>query len=457
MEKISSPFAITNIRCFIAFRLFFNARFYYPVFTILFLDYGLTIDQFAILNSVWAATIVIAEVPSGALADIIGRKRLLLATSVLMVLEMALLSFVPLHNITLVFWAFLLNRIFSGLAEALASGADEALAYDTLAEQGNRDDWPVVLSVMMRIKALGMALTMAIGALIYDPAIVNGILQFFGSSMVIDQQTSMRFPLYLTLVLSILSCISVILMQEKKPPKVFSDSSSDILRNVRNALGLTLRAGRWIGTTPFALVVILFAMGYDHILRMLITMTSQYFRLIQLPEASFGFIGAFMALLGMYVPKVAEEMVRRYTPLQNMLWLLLLILVALCGLAPFIPYWGVFPMALVSIGIMLTSFFTSHYLNRITESHQRATVLSFKGLAFNLAYGFIGGAFAALIGTIRSAKEAAHPQLSESILEKIAFKNAIGWFIPYTVILFIALLLLARYLLRNAAIHRKAG
>ena len=54
----SSPFAIKNIRLFIAFRIFFNARFYYPVFTILFLDFGLTMAQFALLNAIWAATIV---------------------------------------------------------------------------------------------------------------------------------------------------------------------------------------------------------------------------------------------------------------------------------------------------------------------------------------------------------------------------------------------------------------
>ena len=58
-----------NLNRFILFRLFFNARFYYPVFTILFLDYGLTLEQFSILNLVWALTIVLAEVPSGALAD----------------------------------------------------------------------------------------------------------------------------------------------------------------------------------------------------------------------------------------------------------------------------------------------------------------------------------------------------------------------------------------------------
>ena len=56
----TSPFALANVRRFIAFRAFFNARFYYPVFTILFLDYGLTIEQFALLNTVWAFTIVLA-------------------------------------------------------------------------------------------------------------------------------------------------------------------------------------------------------------------------------------------------------------------------------------------------------------------------------------------------------------------------------------------------------------
>jgi hypothetical protein len=41
-----------NLTRFIAFRLLYSARFYYPVFTVLFLDYGLTLEQFAILNIV---------------------------------------------------------------------------------------------------------------------------------------------------------------------------------------------------------------------------------------------------------------------------------------------------------------------------------------------------------------------------------------------------------------------
>jgi MFS family permease len=455
--KSASPFAIANIRYFVAFRLLFNARFYYPVFTILFLDYGLTIEQFAVLNSVWAATIVLAEVPSGALADLIGRRSLLLTTSILMVLEMLLLSFVPLENISLVFWAFLLNRVLSGLAEAMASGADEALAYDSLLEQGDKEDWPVVLSVMMRVKSLGTILTMSFGALIYDPEIVNTTLNFFGSSIILDQQATMRFPVYLTLVLGILCCISVLLMKETEQSAEESDDISTHLQKTVKAFRLTMTAGKWIITTPFALVVILFAMGYDHILRLVITMTSQYFRMIELPEASFGLIGSAMAVIGLFLPKVAEKMVKHYSPTQNMLWLTVITMAALLGISAFVPYWGLIPVLLVSSGLMFTSFFTSHYLNRIADSRQRATVLSFKGLAFNLAYGLIGMAFAGLMTAIRVANSTARPGLDETAIENMSFESAIGWLTPYTLAFILITILLARLLLRNTTIHQKKG
>ena len=99
---------------FIAFRVFFNCRFYYPIFTVLFLDFGLTVAQFSILNAVWAATIVMAEVPSGALADIVGRRRLLVFAAFSMLVEMAILCFAPRGNTTLLFSIFLVNRVLSG-------------------------------------------------------------------------------------------------------------------------------------------------------------------------------------------------------------------------------------------------------------------------------------------------------------------------------------------------------
>jgi MFS family permease len=419
----TSPFQIRNIRLFLAFRIFFNARFYYPVFTILFLDFGLSIEQFALLNTVWAITIVLAEVPSGALADLLGRKYLIVTTSCLMVVEMCLLAFVPLGNGSLIFTAFLINRVLSGLAEAMASGADEAIAYDSLVAEGLADQWPQVLSLQMRLRSLASILTMTIGALLYDPSVVNLLLKWLHLPWSVDLATTMRFPIYLTLILALLAVATALRLQEppreKEPGEHF---------HLLGALRLTLQAGAWIARTPFALAVILFGMGYDHVLRMIVTMTSQYFRLIDLPDGSFGVIASAMALLGLFVPKVAERMVAGNSPIVNIAWLSGITLLALFGLSGFFPYWGLLPMALVYVGLLLVSFFSSHYLNQITESRRRATVLSFNGMAFNLAYGLIGFFFALLIAHLRAVGTAAHPEWDQTLIANTAFVQAIGWF-----------------------------
>lgn len=446
MQKTAgSPFRIKNIRLFVAFRVLFNARFYYPVFTILFLDYGLTIEQFSILNTVWAITIVCAEVPSGALADLLGRKRLLVLTSVLMISELSVIAFVPIASITFVFWAFLINRILSGLAEAMASGADEAIAYDSLVEEGNPEHWPRVLSVQMRVKALATILSTTIGALVYDPSIVNSVLAWAGFQGSLGQQTTMRFPVYLTLVLAFLALYATVQFRDQYD----NDDSEVSLATFWQAGLLTLKAGGWILKTPFALAIILFGMLYDHVLRLIITLTSQYFRLISLPDASFGVIMAALSLLGLVIPKLAEWMTETFSPAQNCGWLALLTLLTLLGLTFFIPYLGIIPIAMVMVGLMLTAFFTSHYLNQITSSKQRATVLSFKGMAFNLAYGIIGILFAQLISMLRSDIGSAHSDWAEQIVENQAFRDSFLWMPGYFLALLGVITLFTFYNLRN--------
>jgi hypothetical protein len=44
--------------------------------------------------------------------------------------------------------------------------------------------------------------------------------------------------------------------------------------------------------------------------------------------------------------------------------------------------------------MMALGYVVSFYLNALVDSSQRATVLSFKGVAFNLGYGFISLLFA---------------------------------------------------------------
>jgi len=453
-----SPFSIRNVRLFIAFRVFFNARFYYPVFTILFLDFGLTLEQFALLNAAWAASIVLLEVPSGALADIIGRRNLLVATGILMVIEIALLCFIPMGNPQLLFAIFLFNRVLSGAAEAAASGADEAIAYDTLKKEGDMRDWPRVLEKQMRIQSIAYIGAMSLGAAVYDPTLMQRLVDALGLNIHLTQAITLRFPLYLTFMMAILTLLTTLKLQEERPSfKPECDPSEYCAKSIIQAFKLTLQAGGWILKTPFALVIILAGLMFDNCIRMVLTLGSQYYRLINLPEASFGLIGSGFAMLGLIIPWLAYKLVNRHSPAYNLGIMAMVSIIGLIGITFFWPIIGLLPVALLSVVMYLGRFFQSHYLNRITASHQRATVLSFKGLSFNLAYGLIGVLYSILLVFLRPQLAGSHPELSRAGIENLVFIKSIGWFPWYFLLTLAALLAVARWQLKNTDVYKTPG
>jgi MFS family permease len=434
-----SPFALPNVRLFVLFRVFFNARFYYPVFTILFIDFGLTLSQFAILNAVWAATIVLMEVPSGALADVIGRRRLVVAAGMMMVVEIALLCFAPRGNPDLLFICFLVNRIISGTAEAAASGADEAIAYDTLKAVGLEESWGRVLETQVRFQSIGFIVAMLVGAAVYDPVMVQAVLEAVGVHFPVTRATTLRLPLYLTLAMSLATLLIVVQIREKKPlpsgecqdDGTGSGAAALCAPTIIQAFRVTLSAGRWIIDTPFVLVVILSGLLIDGTIRMVITLSSQYYRVIHIPEAVFGMIGAGISLLGLVIPRLARRMSFTLSPAANLMVMGLATTAGLVAMTLFLPFYGLAPAVLLYAVMYLKGFFVSDYLNRATDSARRATVLSFRGLAFNLSYGLLGVGYAALLAFYRRNGISG---------EDAVFTASFVWF-PILFVLFFLLLL----------------
>ncbi|HUB67993.1 MAG TPA: MFS transporter [Candidatus Methylacidiphilales bacterium] len=397
--RTSSPTdANANWRRFVFFRVLFNSRFYYPVLAVFFLDLGLSATQYTLLNFAWAIAIVCADVPAGVLADRIGRKPLVVGATIGMIGEMLLLVVAPLNGGLMLFLFCLANRVLSGVAEGMASGADEALVFDSLAERNRSNEWPDVLNQVVRWQSVGMVIAMLVGGACYDPVFMTRLVHEFGFSTSFTQATTLRFPVYLNLASAVLALVVVIGFREPSLHKSYAGLvQPGEVGTTKTAWGHLLAAGGWIVRTPVALFVMIAGLLMDSVVRLFLTFSSSYFRMIHLPAASFGIIGASFAGLGLIVSPIARQMVKTFSLRANYFLLACVVLVGLVGAAFEIPIWGVVFMVPLGVAMTALAFMVSYYLNALVDSHHRATVLSFKGLAFNLGYGFIGLLFALVL------------------------------------------------------------
>lgn len=102
----------------------------YPLYALLFADTGLTLADISALFAIWSTVGILAEVPSGALADRFSRRAALVAAGLLQAAGFALWIVLPS------FPGFAAGFVLWGLGGALSSGALEALVYDGLVAAG---------------------------------------------------------------------------------------------------------------------------------------------------------------------------------------------------------------------------------------------------------------------------------------------------------------------------------
>jgi hypothetical protein len=80
------------------------------------------------------------------------------------------------------------------------------------------------------------------------------------------------------------------------------------------------------------------------------------------------------------------------------------------------------------------NYFSSRYLNEIAASEQRATILSFKGLTINIAYGMAAVLYSVLITGIRSNSDASNFS-NEAAFQESIFIKSLAWLPGYFIIL----------------------
>ena len=430
-----------NIARFICFRMFFNARFYYPVFALFFLEHGLTWVEFGILNGIWAISIILLEVPSGALADTIGRKKLILVAALCMVIEMLALLLAPMDGGSTVFLLFALNRIISGVAEAAVSGADEALAYDSLKQAGRENEWGDVLEKAQKFTSLAFFFAMMTGSAFYDSSFINHCLAFAGIDYSFTAETLIKAPVFLTFLSSLVVLFAALGMKEIGTKA----KNQTIVETVRRSFQTTLTGASWVWRTPLPFGILLASMVLDNVIRQFLTIASAYWSVIDLPLATFGLVASGMSLMGYFIPRVAKKMAEHQTPNQNFFLLCFILVIGLFGISEAIPIWGILPAVLLYATMQSMNYLASRYLNEAAPSEQRATVLSFRGLSTNVSYGAVSLLYSSLIAWIKL--KGVDPLISaeHDNQQDAVFVEALGWSPWYFLLTLLFTILIFRF------------
>lgn len=152
--------------------------FFWPVFTIFLLHRGLSFTEIALLNSFSAGLVVVGEVPTGFVADRIGRRNSLLASSLAFAASMVGLA------VARTFWQFGLVWVVWALAQTLRSGSGEAWLYDALQSRFDESEYTRVRgragAVSMTVSAASMLTAGALYELhptvpFFAAAAINGL------------------------------------------------------------------------------------------------------------------------------------------------------------------------------------------------------------------------------------------------------------------------------------------
>ncbi len=122
----------------------------------------MTYGKLGVIDALAFAFGLVMEIPTGAISDLIGKKKTILASCLLGFVGVMIIS--SANSATPIFWGFLLTQA----GWAFYSGAAEAMAYDTLKEKKKENSFDKVISASNMIGIVVTVITTLVGAAMYN-------------------------------------------------------------------------------------------------------------------------------------------------------------------------------------------------------------------------------------------------------------------------------------------------
>ncbi len=197
-----------------------------PVLSLMLLDKGCTLVSLAVMLGIYSAVVLIAELPSGILADLLGRKRVFLISCVFYVIAIILLLFLK-------GWWIIAGLVPWSLGKAFASGSFDAIVIDNWVNLHGKESLSCVTSQLSLLETAGIASGSIAGGFL--PHISEGLFPSLG-----------RYDINL-IVKVILCCIVIILsaVYLKEPAVIQTENRSGIMEHLTSSI-LFLKNNRTI-------------------------------------------------------------------------------------------------------------------------------------------------------------------------------------------------------------------
>ncbi|MBP7463519.1 MAG: MFS transporter [Bacteroidales bacterium] len=327
-----------------------------PIIVLFYQENGLSLRDVLTLQAVYSISIVAWEIPSGYLADFWGRRKTIILGSILGTLGYVIYSF------TSGFWGFFAAEFTLGIGISLISGADSAILYDTLVEHKRSNEY---MKLEGRVISIGnFAETFA--------ALAGGLLA----------EISLRTPFIAQSVVAAIAIpASFMLYEPARTRPMINAGMKHILSIVKHALFIDKELRRNI--------------LYSSIIGSATLSMAWFLQPYLANELHMGTaeIGIAWFTLNMLVG-IATLLAYKFENFAGPTITLITIAVAIPGtyvLMAYIHGWAI--LLLIALFYIIRGIATpvlKDYINRITASDIRATVLSVRNFLIRILFSILG-------------------------------------------------------------------
>lgn len=328
-----------------------------PILMLFYKDVGFSTAESFQLKAFYSLSIVIFDLPSGYLADIIGRKRSLLIGAILGTLGFVIYSF------TASFYYFMMAEIALGIGQSFINGADSALLYDTL-KSGKREN--EYLKYEGRLFSVGNFAEAA-------GSFAGGALALY----------SLRLPFMAQTLVAFMAIPAAYFLIEPPLHRPIKTSFYKTLHSIKKALKDNIPL-RWNLLFSALIGSATLTMAWIYQLRL---------KEVGYNEIEIGSIAMLLNIIAGLVTFFAYRIESNLQP-KATLWVTTLFITSSFILTAFTTsYWLILVFMLFYSARGVANPVLKEYVNRVTTSDIRASVLSIRSLLIRGVFAVIGPFF----------------------------------------------------------------